>query len=123
MHTSLGTEEPKTTLISMAAQTGAGLTPGARPGPGEELREPIFPVSARAGRGRQAAWKWKACSWGTDLGQAKEQDRDKGPKQEGEKVKQAGKGARDPEAVHKPRQEKGKKATACERKTGQGWRS
>lgn len=107
--TSLGTEEPQMPFISMAAQTGAG------PGPGEERREP--PSFLR--------WLWQGCQhlgseeaegvhlehsrderqtwgrWRSRLGQ--------GPRNRRESTKWARKGARDPEAVHKTRQEKGKR--------------
>lgn len=118
--TSLGPEEPQTPFISMAAQTGAG------PGPGQAGAHLSCSGCGRAASTR-AARKRKACIWSTAGTSARPEagegaDWDKGPKQEGERAKWAGKGARDPEAVHKTRQGK-RRLHVREKldKDGEGW--
>lgn len=96
---SLGTEKPKMSFISMAAQTGAV------PGPGEEgTHLSCAGMAGQQASGRRASGGTAGMS--TRRKGGKGADWKKGPKQERKRVKWAGKQARDPEAVHKTRQEK-----------------
>lgn len=120
--TRLGTEEPKTPFISMAAQTGAGPGPGMGPGPGEERKEPIFPVLAVAGLpapGQRKACIWSAAGTGARPEGGEGADWDKGPKQEGES-KTGREGSQGSRGSAQNKAEKGKKVTACKGKTGRG---